>query len=63
MVGENLATGIMTPEEAVSGWLHSPHHCANLMEPRFTQMGVAFAVNERDEAGVYWTQEFGRPPR
>ena len=58
-VGENLARGIMTPEEVVEGWLHSPEHCANLMDPKFRQMGVAFAVNPRDEAGVYWAMEFG----
>jgi uncharacterized protein YkwD len=60
--GENLASGIMTPDEAVAGWLGSPHHCANLMDPAFTEMGVAFAVNARDERGVYWAMEFGRPP-
>ena len=59
MVGENLASGIMTPEEAVAGWLQSPHHCANLMTARFTEMGVAFAVNPATDAGVYWTQTFG----
>jgi len=59
MVGENLASGVMTPEEAVTGWLHSPHHCANLMTGRFTEMGIAFAVNPRTDSGVYWTQTFG----
>lgn len=59
MVGENLASGIMTPEEAVAGWLQSPHHCANLMTARFSEMGVAFAVNPKTDAGVYWTQTFG----
>jgi uncharacterized protein YkwD len=61
MVGENLASGIMTPEETVAGWLQSPHHCENLMTPRFTEMGVAFAVNPATDAGVYWTQTFGTP--
>jgi len=61
MVGENLASGVMSADEVVSGWIHSPHHCANLMEPRFTQMGVAFAVNPSTDAGVYWTQVFGTP--
>jgi uncharacterized protein YkwD len=61
MVGENLASGVMTPEEAVAGWLHSPHHCANLMTARFTEMGIAFAVNPNSDAGVYWTQTFGTP--
>jgi uncharacterized protein YkwD len=61
-VGENLASGIMTPEEVVSGWLQSPDHCANLMDPLFTEMGVAFAVAAHREAGVYWAMEFGTPP-
>jgi uncharacterized protein YkwD len=59
MVGENLASGVMTPEEAVAGWLQSPHHCENLMTARFTEMGLAFAVNPASDAGVYWTQTFG----
>jgi uncharacterized protein YkwD len=59
MVGENLASGIMTPDDAVAGWLESPHHCANLMTARFTEMGLAFAVNPSTDAGVYWTQTFG----
>lgn len=59
MVGENLAIGVMTPEDAVAGWLHSPHHCANLMTARFSEMGIAFAVNPSTDAGVYWTQTFG----
>jgi len=60
-VGENLAQGITTPEAAVAGWLHSPDHCANLMDPGFRQMGVAYAVNPHDDAGVYWALEFGTP--
>jgi len=61
-VGENLASGIMTPEDVVDGWLHSPEHCANLMDPGFREMGVAFAVNPHNNAGVYWAMEFGTPP-
>jgi len=59
LVGENLATGMMKPDEAVAGWLQSPHHCANLMTARFAEMGLAFAVNPSTDAGVYWTQTFG----
>jgi uncharacterized protein YkwD len=29
-VGENLARGIMTPEDAVAGWLHSPRSTARI---------------------------------
>ncbi len=58
-MGENIAGGQLKPEEAVAGWINSPGHCANLMSPVFTEMGVAFAVNRRSRMGVYWTQEFG----
>ena len=59
--GENLARGVLGADEVVDGWLHSPGHCANLMRPGYTAMGVAFAVNPRDEAGIYWALEVARP--
>jgi uncharacterized protein YkwD len=58
-VGENIAAGQTTPETVVEGWLKSPQHCANLMAPQFREMGVAFAVNNASEAGIYWVQLFG----
>jgi uncharacterized protein YkwD len=60
-IGENIASGQTTPERVMQDWLRSPEHCANIMEPRFTQMGVAFAVNPSSEGGIYWAQAFGRP--
>jgi uncharacterized protein YkwD len=60
-VGENLASGTLTPEETVNGWIGSPHHCENLMDPRFTQMAIAYAVNTSSDGGIYWTQLFGVP--
>ncbi len=59
--GENIAAGQTNPEDAVASWIKSPGHCANLMNPVFTEMGVAFAVDPRSEMGVYWTQAFGAP--
>ena len=59
--GENIAAGQMTPEDAVASWIRSPSHCANLMNPAYTEMGVAFAVNTASEMGVYWAQVFGAP--
>ena len=61
LVGENIASGMTTPEGAVEGWLKSPPHCANLMTAQFTEMGVAFAVNKASDAGIYWAQEFATP--
>jgi uncharacterized protein YkwD len=60
-VGENLAAGQTTAAQAVQGWLDSPGHCANLMQPGFTQMGLAFAVNLQSPQGIYWAQVLGTP--
>jgi uncharacterized protein YkwD len=61
-VGENIASGQRTAPEAVQSWLDSPGHCANIMNPTFTEMGAAYAINpDSDNRTAYWTQEFGRP--
>ena len=60
-MGENIAAGQRSPEDAVAGWISSPSHCANLMNPVFTEMGAALAVNSRSSFGRYWTQEFATP--
>jgi uncharacterized protein YkwD len=59
--GENIAAGQKNAEEAMEVWIASEGHCANLMEPAFTEMGAAVAANSRSEWGLYWTQEFGTP--
>lgn len=59
--GENVAAGPGTAEEVMAGWLASPGHCANIMNSRFSEMGVAAAVNGQDEYGVYWTMSLAAP--
>lgn len=60
-VGENIAAGQGSPEQVVSGWLSSPHHCGNVMNPDFAEMGAAFAMNPASDNTIYWTQVFGTP--
>jgi uncharacterized protein YkwD len=60
-IGENIASGQTTAEQVVSEWVLSPTHCANLMNPRFSEMGIAYAVDLGSAGGIYWAQEFGRP--
>ncbi len=45
----------------MQGWIDSPGHCANLMSPTFTEMGIAFVVERKSEPGIYWTQVFATP--
>ncbi|MCG6542050.1 CAP domain-containing protein [Pseudomonas sp. KSR10] len=60
-IGENIAAGHGSAEQAVSGWLASPGHCQNIMNPDFTEMGAAYATHPRSAATIYWTQVFGTP--
>jgi uncharacterized protein YkwD len=61
IVGENIAAGAMTAAEVVQGWLASPAHCENIMDGRFTLLGVAYAENLHTRSGVFWTQDFAAP--
>jgi uncharacterized protein YkwD len=38
--GENIATGFTEEQAAVLGWLSSPKHCMNMMDPNFKEIGV-----------------------
>ena len=60
-IGENIAAGQGSAKQAVAGWLASPSHCPNIMNPDFTEMGAAYAVNPESDALIYWTQVFGTP--
>ena len=60
-VGENVAAGPETANDVVEGWLSSPGHCANIMNADFTEMGIAYAANPKQEIGIYWAQVFARP--
>jgi uncharacterized protein YkwD len=59
--GENIAAGQADAESVVAGWLGSPGHCATLMELRFTETGIAFALAPGKNPAVYWTQLFATP--
>ncbi len=53
--GENIAYGQKTPQQVVSTWMGSPGHRRNILNPRFTKIGIGFA---QSKGRNYWTQEF-----
>jgi uncharacterized protein YkwD len=61
LVGENIAYGPMSTDEVVKGWLESPGHCENIMDPRFAEMGIAFAAGQASKHGLYWVQVLADP--
>ncbi|EJM74016.1 SCP/PR1 domain protein [Pseudomonas sp. GM49] len=58
-IGENIAAGQDSVRKVVEGWLTSPGHCANLMNPQFRELGAAYATDPKSDAGIYWTAMFG----
>lgn len=51
-LGENLAKGQKTPEEAVADWMKSPSHKAAILNPAYTHTGIGL------NAGI-WVEHFG----
>lgn len=55
--GENIAAGQATPEDVMRVWMNSPGHRANILDPRFTDIGVGYVVGtETSRNRTYWTQ-------
>ena len=55
VVAENISGGTETPEQTIDRWMASPGHCHNLMNPNYTEIGMACAISAGSEYGVYWT--------
>jgi len=60
LTGENIAYGPESAEEVVAGWLDSPGHCANIMDPRFQDLGIGLARGKK-RGEIYWVQDFAAP--
>jgi|SRR5579863_2344266 len=61
LVGENIAYGPQSVDEVMRGWLDSPGHCENIMDPRFAEMGLALAQGRGVRHGLYWVQLLAEP--
>ncbi len=63
-VGENVAGGQKTLEQAIAGWLASPGHRDTLLSTRFVEFGLAAATVSADRKsryGTYWAFIAGGP--
>ncbi|MBI2013863.1 MAG: hypothetical protein HYS87_03500 [Candidatus Colwellbacteria bacterium] len=63
LIGENLALGNWAGDEmVVDGWMNSPGHRANILNQRFTEIGVYAEKGEFNGQSVWLAaQEFGLP--
>jgi uncharacterized protein YkwD len=63
-VGENLAGGQKSIEQAIEGWLNSPGHRATLLNDKFVEFGLAVApvpAEKNSRYGIYWCMIAGGP--
>jgi len=55
---ENCYCGYMEPQAAIDGWMNSPGHRANLLDPNSREIGMGYYLRTSDWRG-YLTQDFG----
>lgn len=53
--GENIAMGYVSASAVMAGWMESPGHKANILNPDFTMIGVSCYLYE---GTYYWVQFF-----
>lgn len=60
--GENLAIDFMTAEKQHEAWMNSETHRKNILNPNFTEIGVAVGTGEIDgHVSIIAVQTFGTP--
>jgi len=60
--GENLAVNFADSVDVEKAWMQSPTHRANIMNGRYTEIGIATAVGMyQGRQTVFAVQMFGRP--
>jgi uncharacterized protein YkwD len=57
--GENVAYGYNNCAEVMVGWMNSPGHRDNILNPAFTEIGMGSAV--AGNGAVYWTMDLAAP--
>ncbi len=65
LLGENLAYGgreLATPRQIVRSWMRSPGHRANILQPRFREVGIGVVrrLPVHGMSGATYAAEFGR---
>ncbi len=58
-LGENIAAGVQTAQQAFDIWKNSPGHDANMKGANYTAIGIGRAYVPGSPYGWYWTTDFG----
>ena len=57
-LAENIGSGSSSVDAAMAHWVRSDRHCANIMNPDFTDVGMANTHKQGSKSSHYWTQNF-----
>jgi uncharacterized protein YkwD len=60
-VGEDIATGLVTPQDVVFAWITREGDCNNIMNPEAHELGVGYYATDEATFGSYWVAVFGEP--
>jgi uncharacterized protein YkwD len=59
IAGENVGFGNYTVPEVFKGWMDSKAHRDNILDPRYTEIGLGRVLDK--DGDYYYTQVFARP--
>ena len=48
-------------DDLAATWLESPGHCDNLRDAKYSETGLAYALNPGDGRDIYWVQVYAQP--
>ena len=60
VVAENVAAGQTSADDVAATWLDSAGHCSNLMDAKYSETGIAYALNPGDGRDIYWVQVYAK---
>lgn len=56
--GENIAAGYSSPQAVMTGWMNSPGHRENILDPSFRRFALGYYQNFDTDYGHHWVQMF-----
>jgi len=60
--GENLAVNFENSDEVETAWMNSPGHFMNIMNPKYTEIGIATSTGiYKGKQAIFVVQLFGTP--
>lgn len=64
-ISENIHAAQLDPHRLVAGWMRSPTHRKNILDPVVTEIGIGHRYLARDDGPLrhhhYWVTNFGAP--